>query len=141
MVQIVLQFSQPFWQLLGNRLIELVYAPFINPEMFWILLPLIATVLLMELYFSRYPREELGYHASLENTVFLLFVAVDLVRYIVTKSQSASTLKIILIAFIGLYALILGFFDFYHKLPRNVAFKTSSKSLIGFTAYIGIVLV
>lgn len=125
----------------ANKFVELFLAPINYPEMFWILVPLVVTVVLMEMYFTRYPREELGYHATLENTVFLLFVAVDLIRYLIVKHDGLVIIKVILIAFIVFYSIILAIFDFFHKLPRNVAFKTSSKTIIGFTAYICIILV
>lgn len=141
MVQIVMSMDQSFWAMLGSRFLEVLYAPLKHPEMFWILVPLVSTVILMELYFSRYPREELGYHAALENTVFLLFVTVDLIRYLILKHQAISFVKVLFIVIISLYAIIMGVLDFLHRLPRNIAFKTSSKSLIGFTAYIAIVMV
>lgn len=141
MVQIVMSMDQTFWGMLGSRFVEVLYAPLKHPEMFWILVPLISTVILMELYFSRYPREEMGYHAALENTVFLLFVTVDLIRYLILKHQAISYVKISFIVIISSYAIIMGIMDFLHKLPRNIAFKTSSKSIIGFTAYITIIMV
>jgi hypothetical protein len=141
MVQIVMSMDQSFWAMLGSRFLEVLYAPLKHPEMFWILVPLVSTVILMELYFSRYPREELGYHAALENTVFLLFVTVDLIRFLILKHQAISFVKVLFIVIISLYAIIMGVLDFLHRLPRNIAFKTSSKSLIGFTAYIAIVMV
>ena len=141
MVQIVMSMDQSFWAMLGSRFLEVLYAPLKHPEMFWILVPLVSTVILMELYFSRYPREELGYHAALENTVFLIFVTVDLIRYLILQHQAISFVKVLFIVIISLYAIIMGVLDFLHRLPRNIAFKTSSKSLIGFTAYIAIVMV
>jgi len=130
-----------FLNLILYRLIEIIYAPFHYPAMFWIIFPLASTVILMEMYFGRYPREEMGYHAALENAVFLLFVAVDLVRHLLLHHDGSTSTKVGFIAFIIIYALVMIILDFYHKLPRNIAFRTSSKTLIGFTAYICIVLV
>jgi len=134
-------FIDSFIPVFLDKLSDLFLAPFNYPEMFWILFPLITTVILMELYFGRYPREDLGYHAALENTVFLLFVAVDLIRYLISSHEVIDAPKIILIASIVVYAIIMGLLDFFHKLPRKVAFKSSSKAIISFTAYVGIILV
>ncbi|MBT3720039.1 hypothetical protein HN789_03035 [archaeon] len=124
-----------------EKFLQLLYAPLNHPEMFWILLPLVITVILMELYFGRYPREDPGYHTALENSVFLLFVAVDLVRFLISNESTVDAIKIYLVGVIIAYAICLSLLDFFHKLPRNLAFKTSSKFLISYTAYIGIVLV
>jgi hypothetical protein len=124
-----------------NRFFEILYAPLEYPNMFWILFPLVVTVFLMEMYFSRYPREEKGYHYALENTVYLLFVAVDLVRYLIVQHTVVATVKVYVIVGIVIYAFFLGILDFLHKIPRKMAYKTSSKAIIGFTAYLGIVTV
>ena len=60
---------------LYHKFLDVLFAPFYYPDMIWIIIPLVISVLLMELYFGRYPREEMGYHMALENTVFLLFVS------------------------------------------------------------------
>ena len=130
-----------FFPTFFDRFFELLYAPFQYPKMICILFPLLTTVLLLELYFGRYPREEKGYHYALENTVYLLFVAVDLVRYLIVEQTVITSVKAFTIIAIIIYAVILSIFDFFHKIPRKIAYKTSSKSMIGFTAYIGIIVV
>ena len=62
-----------FFSELGKVFIEFLYAPFIYPDMFWIILPLFLSIGLMELYFKKYSREGIGHHKSLENTIFLVF--------------------------------------------------------------------
>ncbi len=141
MVDIINYVFRTFFPTFFNRFFELVYAPIHYPKMVWILFPLVVTVFLMELYFGRYPREEKGYHYALENTVYLLFVAVDLIRYLIVEQTVITSVKAFIIISIIVYALILGLFDFFHKIPRKLAYKTSSKSMIGFTAYIGIIIV
>ena len=130
-----------FFPALADNFIDFLIAPLRYPEMIWILIPLFGTVILMELYFGRYPREDIGYHAALENTMYLLFVSVDLIRYLIVNNQIMNTIKVYFIVFIVIYAFIMSILDFYHKLPRHVAFKTSSKSILGFTAYIAIIVV
>jgi hypothetical protein len=49
--------------------------------------------------------------------------------------------KIFLVSLIILYSIAMAILDFFHKLPRNIAFRISSKAVVGYTAYIGIVLV
>lgn len=141
MVEILTFFTAVFFPALFDRFIDILYAPLLFPNMFWIIIPLGASVLFMELYFGRYPREELGYHAALENTVFLLFVTVDLVRFLVVEHGGLTVVKILVVITLCVYASLVSVLDFFHRLPRDIAFKISSKSIIGFTAYIGIVIV
>ncbi len=131
--------AEVFFYTLGDKFISLLYAPFNYPEMFWIIFPLVITLVLLELYFGRYPREDPGYHTALENSVFLLFVAVDLVRFLITNEYNVY--KVYIVAGIIIYAITLSVMDFFHKLPRNLAFRTSSKFIISFTAYVCIILV
>ena len=126
---------------LYHKFLDVLFAPFYYPDMIWIIIPLVISVLLMELYFGRYPREEMGYHMALENTVFLLFVSVDLIRKLMLEHQGISSVKIFFVGVILLYSIGLAILDFFHKLSRNIAFKISSKTLVGFTAYTSIIIV
>ncbi|MBR9703466.1 hypothetical protein GOV10_05475, partial [Candidatus Woesearchaeota archaeon] len=52
---IVTEVAPTLWE----RLTTIVAAPARYPEMVWILMPLLITLLLMTFYFGRYKREEL----------------------------------------------------------------------------------
>jgi len=69
-----------------SRFIELVTAPYHHTELLWITIPLIIVVLLMEFYFGRYEKEELGWNTAVGNALVLLFVAMDLYRYVYEHS-------------------------------------------------------
>ena len=47
-----------------ERCIEFLTAPFVYTDMLWIILPLILTLLVMELYFGVYSSEELGWSSA-----------------------------------------------------------------------------
>jgi len=124
-----------------TKFMELLLAPVNFPETVWIIIPLVLSVILLELYFGWYPREDLGFHGALENTVFLIFVGVDLIKYLILEHRTITNVKVFMIGFIVVYGIIVAGLDFFHKLSRNIALKISSKSVVGFTAYIGIIVI
>jgi len=135
----IIQFLEMFWNDLFHTFIEFLYAPIIFREMLWILLPVALAILLMELYFRRYPRESIGHHKSLENAIFLLFISFDLIRFIFTNS-AVTLVKVYICIFFTLFATIIALMDFFHQLSISVIFKTSSKFIVAFFSYIVIIL-
>jgi len=131
------------------RLSDLVSAPWQNPNMIWILAPMLITLLLMEFYFGRYSKEELGWNTAVGNALVLIFVSIDLFRHIFTTNLGAIThtvfvynLKEVFIAsIIGASAIWLLLVDFFHLLPKRLAFLISSSLPINLIAYLGIVVV
>ena len=140
------------------RFIQLVEAPRENPEMMWILTPLIIMILLMEFYFGRYTGEELGWNTAVGNSMVLIFVAIDLLRYVYGDQgivrfyegglEGLSVinpyllpLKTLIAVFIGMWGLMLLLMNFFHALPKKVAFFLSSTLPINITAYLGIIIV
>lgn len=120
--------------------IKFIYAPLIFKDMLWILLPLLFSIWLIELYFKRYPREGLGHHRSLENTIFLIFVFFDLIRYLLVN-QNVNSAKVFVILVFLIFSVFVSFYDFFHKLPLKSLFKISSKTTIAFFTYIVIILI
>jgi len=107
--------------------------------MLWILIPVITAILLMELYFNRYPRSGIDHHQHLENTIFLLFICFDMIRFIFLNKVVA--LKIYLAGFFIVFLVTVGVMDFFHKLPISSILNLSSKLIVAFISYIAIILV
>jgi len=128
----------------SDRFMQLVTAPWVYKEMLWIILPMVITILVMELYFGVYVSEELGWNSAVANSIFLLFVGIDLFRQILFTSPVFGSIKQTLIIisgivlFLGVVMLLL---NFAHALPRNLAFKVSSTLPINLYAYISIILI
>jgi len=61
----ILQFLNSIWQ----RALEIVRQPMLNPDIVWVMLPLIVTVILIQLYFGRYQIEKLGWNSALANSL------------------------------------------------------------------------
>ncbi|MBD3249893.1 hypothetical protein GF336_07640 [Candidatus Woesearchaeota archaeon] len=132
-----------------SRLVELIRAPVDHSELLWIVIPLAATLVLMELYFGRYKEEELGWNTAVGNSMILIFVAMDLFRHLwehtidpnILNILLTHTTKTILILFLALGSLWLLIADFFHFLPKSIAFMLSSSIPIKVIAYVTIVLV
>ncbi|NQU98479.1 hypothetical protein HQ533_03350 [Candidatus Woesearchaeota archaeon] len=127
---------------LFGKFFEILGAPFTHPEMFWILTPLLIVWILVELYFARYVREQLEYVSALDNSLFLLFVGVDLVRRLVHKELLFSDfLRSSIAAVLVLLGLVLAYLDFFHVIKKKLMSRVNSKFVISFISYVGIILV
>ena len=141
-----------------ERLISIVLAPIAFQEMIWILFPAITTMILMTIYFGRYRDEELGWNTAVGNALVLIFVSLNLFEqaYPQENPLQALTAFINVLTKYGLaheslpglvagsilsYALLLLVLDFFHILPKKVAFFISSPLPINTVAYFGIVFV
>jgi len=113
------------------------------------LLPLLATLVLMEFYFGRYKDEELGWNTAFGNALVLMFVAIDLFRNLYEPSgqtllqfvTTVTDIKAIIPIWIAAMALILMFIDFFHFIPKKIAYILSSPIYINLIGLLGIIIV
>lgn len=130
------------------RGVDIVFAPIKIPEMLWMLIPLLVSLVLMECYFGRYKEEELGWNTAFGNALVLTFVAIDLFRHnyepekitILEAIQSPDT-KISIAVVIFSFAILLLLIDFFHFLPKKWAYAISSGSFIHMISILGIIIV
>ncbi len=134
---IIITWLQSVWV----RIIEIVNSPIKTLEMLWLLVPLLLTLFLMELYFGRYQDEELGWNTAFGNVILLIFVAAYLANHIYTNELYFDVTKITVTATVILFGIILMIVDFFHLLPKKIAFQISSKLPINFLAFSAIILV
>lgn len=131
------------------RFLEIIGTPFDTPDIGWVLIPLLLTILMMELYFGHYSEEELGWNTAVGNSLVLIFVSVDLLRHLygnmhfLTADLSslpffAKTIIALVIAGLALFML---FSDFFHILPKKVAFAVSATLPVNLLAVFSIILV
>lgn len=144
------------WLMLWERLITIIIAPSLVPKMIWILTPMLITLFLMTLYFGRYRKEELGWNTAFGNSLVLVFVGLDLLKLIypglnplrallifirtLLAWDEKTLLALISICILG-YGLILLFIDYFHFLPKKIAFFISNGLSINIFAYFGIIFV
>lgn len=140
---------QHFLAAVWDRFLQIVTAPLHNPQMLWITLPLLITLLLMEFYFGRYTKEELGWNTAVANSLVLVFVSLDLLRQIYGVSNPYDLYttfdiyheKTIIALAVGVGGLLIMNLDFFHILPKKFAFKISSSLPVNFIAYLSVVAV
>jgi len=125
------------------ELLFLLTAPAAVPEMLWITIPLVVTLLAMTFYFGRYVREQLGWNTALGNSIVLVFVGIDLLRTVYHYAVPGSFLQFLehpvktaVILFIILEAVLLAYVSFKHALPKQVAFFMASPLPVNLQAYI-----
>lgn len=116
--------------------------------MLWMLLPLLATAILLEFYFGRYKEEKLGWNTAFGNALVLIFVSIDLfrqtyeplgitIREALFSGDAKITISIVLMC-VGLLLLIINFF---HFLPERVAYAFSNPIYINVIGLLGIIIV
>jgi len=134
-----------------DRFIELIIAPSNYPDMIWIVTPLVIMLLLMQFYFGRYNNEELGWNTAVGNSMVLIFVSLDLLRFIYgntgVNSLDVSNIPLhnftatIIALVIGGAGFVMMFSNFFHIMPKKLSFFMSSSLPVNLMAYVAITLV
>jgi len=119
--------------------------------MIWIASPLIVLIFAMEFYFGRYSKEELGWNAAITNCILLIFISIDLLRYLYSDISGidniindftgplyAKTSIAITVFIIGIWLL---YIDYFHVLSKEVSFTLSSDLFLNLFAYFSIVAI
>ena len=131
-----------------DRFLNLITAPLFHKEMIWIVFPLAITTILMKFYFGRYSKEELGWNTAVGNSLVLFFVSLDLLKNInqgnlntIVSNFTDLPLQSIIAFYVGVVGFLMFIFDFFHILPKKLAFFLGNSLVINLTAYIAIVLI
>ena len=118
-----------------------------KPEVLFISLPLILTAIIMTIYFERYSRERPGWNSYVAGSLVLVFVSLDLLRYIFLINSAGAinyldyTSKSIASLFLLLIGLIILRFNFEHILPEKLADHISTPITTNLLAYIVVLFV
>ncbi len=141
MIDILLNFAST----LSNRFLDLLFAPINYTETLWMVIPVLFTLLLVELYFGRYKGEELGWNSAFANSLVLIFVSIDMIRLLYHERGLSAFMyinpKVALIIAVVIEGIVLTVMAFYHILPKHMAFNFSSALPMNFIAYISLLLV
>ena len=134
-------------------------APFVYPEMWWLLMHLILTFVLFELYFERHGDESLGWGAALANSIVMVFISMELLRILYghegtpfsvgfsvvadlfTYGLNERMFIVVLVILLGAMGLFTAVVNYFHFLPRRVAFIISGHKVVNLMAYFLMVVV
>jgi|SRR3989339_254196 len=130
-------------ELVANRFIELVKAPFVNQDILWLAIPLAIATLFITLYFGKYKKEELGWNTAFGNTMVFLFVSIDLIRKMFYATPGGSwdnlfsnTLYLTITVSLAATGLLFMLITYYHLLPRKWAFFIFSNPPVNVSLYV-----
>jgi hypothetical protein len=127
------------------RFAQLIAAPFVNPNVLWFALPLIISLIVIELYFGKYKKEELGWNTAVMNALVMIFTSLDLFQFVFNLHKgflpTITSAKFLIALFVFLMGIGLFLLDFFHKLPKRIAFKISAHLPVNLTAYTALIII
>ena len=138
-------FRDLFWP----RFLQILEAPIKHPNMLWMVVPLLTTMVLMMFYFSRFKKEELGWNTAIGNSLVLIFIGIDLLRTLSLSgdlklaSLASLTANIKILVALGIIAegFLIMWVSFVHGLPKRFVFFIASPIYVNLTAYLGLVII
>ncbi|HLC72498.1 MAG TPA: hypothetical protein VJH37_02865 [Candidatus Nanoarchaeia archaeon] len=152
-IQTIFSFLQSSWTYFHDfvwpRIIEIVTTPIHHKQALWLIVPLLISTLLMQLYFGRNKDEELGWNTAYANSIALIYISVNLLKIIYDQYgygfwqhlTPELTPKLFFIGIIMLQALLLAFLDLFHSLPKRFSFFIGSLPSVFAIALVTIVVV
>ncbi|QGA80557.1 hypothetical protein [Candidatus Nanohalobium constans] len=114
-----------------------ILTPIKQPDILPTVLPLILGGLVIELYFGKHTREDLGWNTSVGNAIIWVTTGVTLLMTTPSLSRMEEYAAYSLIG----TGIFIGYMDFYHKWSETVAFVVSSSGVVYTLAYIGVILI
>lgn len=142
-----------------ERLFVFVAAPFLYLDMWWLLVHLILTFVLFEFYFERHEDEDLGWSAALANSIVMIFIGLELIRHLyhhkgnpfgiaiqiagdfLSQGISEFTFIVLLCILLVVAGFITAGINYFHALPKAIAWLISGHKMVNLIAYFLIVVV
>ena len=114
-----------------------ILTPVKQPEILPTILPLVLGAIVIELYFGKHEREDLGWNTAVGNAIIWVTTGVTLIITTQSLSQGEEYVAYTLIGF----GSFVGYMDFYHKWSETIAFLVSSSGIVYTLAYIAVILI
>jgi len=120
-------------QILSNlwaAFVEVLRSMFKDPSVFWFLGPVLLFWLILEIYFSKYKKEELGWNTALGNGLSVFWILIVCIKYLFENHMANfEWQKFIALMVILVYAFFIIINSFSHKLKENVSFLLASPTI------------
>lgn len=109
---------------------EIFGSMFHDPSIWWFLAPIIVFWLILEIYFSEYKKEELGWNTALGNGLSVFWMLIVSTKYIFEDHlKNFAWSKFFILIIFMLYASFIIYNSFSHKLSAHVSFLLASPTL------------
>jgi hypothetical protein len=127
------------WVNILNGFKEIFSAPFKDLSIWWLLAPIIMFWVILEIYFSRYKTEKLGWNSTLGYGLNMFWIGIISLRTLFANDFELFTLgKILFLAFIAMYSIFIISVSFTHKLKQKIFFLFASPTLVYFLSGIAV---
>ena len=105
-------------------------SPFKDWSIWWLLAPIFILWILMELYFGKYKKEQLGWNTSLANGISLSWIGVESMRFLFSTKPDPFWLRFMVISFVILYGMVIFILAFNHKIPGKIEYLLASPTTV-----------
>lgn len=117
---------------------EIGYSFVKDASLWWFLAPVILLWIALEIYFGKYKKEQLGWNTSLGNAVTLTWISVESMRFLFDTQPDNFWFRFGLITAIILYALMIIYFSFSHKISPKATYTLASPNAVYFLCMVTI---
>lgn len=111
---------------------QIFSAPFKSLDVFWILVPLLLMWVMLEIYFAKYKKEELGWNTALANGITLGWITLEGLRHLFSAFPDDFLFRLVANLIILAYAILIIYFSFTHKISPKWDFLLASPTLVYF---------
>ncbi len=124
---------------LGKAFIDIFKPAFTDISLFWYLGPILIFWFILEIYFSKYKTEELGWNTALGNGLSVFWVLIISMKFLFDNHmENFEWPKFFALLIIMLYAIFIIINSFSHKLREKVSFLLASPTAIYYLSAVAI---
>jgi len=121
---------------------EIFSAPFKDLTILWLLIPIILFWFILEIYFSRYKEEKLGWSSALGFGLSMFWIVVISFRTMFENNFELFSIdKLLFIIFIAIYSGFIIYVSFTHKIKAKIFFLFTSPTIVYYLFGIAVLLV
>jgi len=125
---------------IGEAFVAIFKPIFVDPSLFWYLGPILVFWLVLEVYFSKYKSEQLGWNTALGNGLSVFWVLVISMKFLFDNHmENFAWSKLIALILIAIYALLIIINSFTHHLKEKASFLLASPTATYFLSGLAIV--
>jgi hypothetical protein len=145
----LLTFKEYFVSVLIPRFMDMVIVTIRRKETLEILIPLLITMFLVQIYFGRNKDESISWDSAYGNCIILLFVTAHLVNFVYNEFGltgfdvfgTTAFYKTMTALAVAVVAFSLMFIDFFHTVDEKFSFFLSSSIFLSVFSFVAVVLV